>query len=165
MAGKTARKKNRRGDLRLILCLVFCFPMGLYLMWTRARWHQAVKIAVTLAIAAAVFVILSPFTDPPARQTGGVLVMDDQLPSDVLGPEVPEGHEPVDVYTPRRVTIIVEPTATPQPVVVYCNPGGTYYHNKECRYVRATTPSVTLAQAIRAGYKPCAECGAPEAVS
>ena len=31
--------------------------------------------------------------------------------------------------------------------------------------VRDTTPSVTLAQALRAGYKPCPDCDAPEAVS
>ena len=166
MAGKKKKKKNsRREDLLLILRLVFCFPLGLYVMWTKSRWPRWVKILASAAVLAVIAIILNPMTDPPARQRGGVVVVGDRLQSDALGPEVPEGHEAVDVYTPRRDTIIVEPTATPQPVVVYCNPGGQYYHNKDCRYVRPTTPSVTLAQAIRAGYKPCEECGAPEAVS
>ena len=165
MAGKKKRQKRRTENVKLVLLLICCFPIGLYRMWTKSRWKGYVKAAVTAVIAFAIFLILSPMTDPPARQVGGVRVVGDAESGAVLGPQVPDDYEAVDIYTPQRATIIVEPTATPQPVVVYCNPGGKYYHNKDRRYVRPTTPSVSLAQALRAGYEPCEECGAPEAVS
>ena len=167
MSRKTNRAaaRKRRETIGVILRLVFCPPLGLYLMWTRTRWPRLVKVGSSALIALVIALILMPMTDPPARQTGGVRVVGDRLQVDVLGPEAPADRQAIDVYTPRRTAIIVEPTATPQPVVVYCNAGGKYYHNKDCKWVRPTTPSVTLAQAIRAGYEPCEECGAPRAVS
>ena len=167
MSSKKSRAaaRKRRENLGVILRLVFCPPLGLYLMWTRTKWSRLVKVGASALIALALVLILTPMTDPPARQTGGVRVVGDSLQVDVLGPEAPADRAAIDVYTPRRTAIIVDPTPTPQPIVVYCNQGGKYYHVKECKYVRDTTPSVTLAQALRAGYKPCPDCDAPEAVS
>ena len=167
LSRKTTRAAaaRRRENIGVILRLIFCFPLGLYMMWTRTRWPRTVKIGVSALIAFAIVAILVPLTDPPARQIGGVRVVGSAQEVDVLGPEAPSDREIIDVYTPQRAAIIVEPTATPQPVIVYCNQGGKYYHNKDCKWVRATTPAVTLEQAIRAGLKPCEECGAPEPVS
>ena len=89
----------------------------------------------------------APTAEPPASEAAAV----------------PE-PEPTALSTPTP-ELTPQPTPTPQPIVVYCNQGGKYYHVKECKWVRPTTPSVTLAQAIRAGYKPCPDCDAPEAVS
>lgn len=164
MAKKTSRAAalKRRKNIGVVLRLVFCFPLGLYLMWTRTRWPRLLKIGVSALIAFAIVIILTPMTDPPARQTGGVRVVGDRLQVDVLGPEAPSDREDIDVYTPRRTAIIVEATPTPTPIIVYCNPGGTYYHAKDCKWVKETTPSVSLAQALRAGYARCPECDAPE---
>ncbi len=167
MSKKSSRAaaRKRRETIGVILRLVFCPPLGLYLMWTRTRWPRLVKVGASALIALALVLILAPMTDPPARQTGGVRVVGDSRQVDVLGPEAPADREAIDVYTPRRTAIIVDPTPTPQPIVVYCNQGGKYYHVKECKWVRPTTPSLTLAQAIRAGYIPFPDCHAPEAVS
>ena len=156
--------RERRRNIGVILRLIFCFPLGLYLMWTRTGWPRPVKIAVSALIAFSLILILTPMTNPPERQTGGVVVVGDSLHVDVLGPEAPENREEIDIYTPRRTAIIVEATATPQPVMVYCNTGGQYYHASDCEYVRYNTPSVPLAQAIRAGFSRCPDCDAPEAI-
>jgi len=58
-------------------------------------------------------------------------------------------------------SLISEPTATPEPIRVYCNDNGLYYHYAECRYVYDTTPRVTLAQALNAGKSACKECKPP----
>ena len=160
-----ASAKERRRNVGVILRLIFCFPLGLYYMWTRTDWPRPAKIAVSAAIAFSLVLILTPMTDPPERQTGGVVVVGDRLEVDVLGPEAPVDREEIDVYTPRRTAIIVEATPTPQPIIVYCNIGGQYYHAKDCKYVRANTPAVALDQAVRAGYLRCPDCDAPEAIS
>ncbi len=160
-----AAARKRRRNIGVILRLVLCPPLGLYLMWTRTRWPRLVKIGASALVAFVIVLILTPMTDPPARQTGGVRVVGDHLQVEMLGPEAPADRESIDVYTPRRTAIIVETSPTPQPVIVYCNTGGQYYHNKDCQWVKSTTPSVTLTQAIRAGYNPCPECGAPDPAS
>ena len=167
MASKTSRSagKKRRQNLGVILRLVFCPPLGLYLMWTRTKWPRLVKIGASALIAFVIVLILTPMTDPPARQTGGVRVVGSGPQVELLGPEAPEDREDIDIYTPRRTAIIVEATATPEPIIVYCNTGGQYYHSKNCKWVKPTTPSVSLQQAVRAGFTQCPDCDAPDAES
>ncbi len=157
--------RERRQNIGVILRLVFCFPLGLYQMWTATKWPRLVKVGVSALVAFLILVILTPLTDPPARQVGGIRVVGDRLQVDVLGPEAPEDREIVEIYTPHRTAIVVEPTPTPEPILVYVNNGGHYYHAKECRYVTERTPAVTLAQAISANYTRCPECDAPIAVA
>ena len=167
LASKSSRSasRKRRRNIGVILRLIFCPPLGLYLMWTRTRWPRLVKVSASALIAFAIVLILTPMTDPPARQTGGVRVVGSGPQVELLGPEAPENRESIDIYTPRRTAIIVEATPTPEPIIVYCNIGGQYYHSKNCKWVKPTTPSVSLLQAVRAGYSQCPDCDAPSAES
>ena len=133
-------------------------------MWTRTRWPRLIKTAVSAAVALGLFAILLPMTDPPERPTGGIQLVGESPNVEVFGPEAPADREIIEIYAPRRTAVILEPTATPAPVIVYCNNGGRYYHSETCHYVKDTTPNVTLSRAVNAGYTRCPECDAPEAV-
>lgn len=145
-----------------ILPLIICFPLGLYVLWTRTRCPRAVKTALSAAAALALVAILLPMTNPPERETGGVYLVDEKPAVEVYGPEAPADREIIEIYAPRRTALLIQPTATPKPVIVYCNNGGKHYHSEECKYVKETTPNVTLTRAIEAGYTKCPECDAPE---
>ena len=107
-------------------------------------------------------VILTPSTNPPERQIGGIVTVDGDPAYTLLGPEAPEDRGKIEIYTPRRTAIIVEATPTPAPIIVYCNPGGQYYHSEDCVHVqKGETPQATLEQALKAGYRQCPECNAP----
>ena len=134
-------------------------------MWTRTRWPRTLKVGVSALVALVLALILTPMTNPPERQTGGIVLVGDRPAMELLGPEVPADRAPVDIYTPRRTALIVEPSPTPEPIPVYCNMGGTYYHSKDCRYVTPNTPETSLAQALKVGYVRCPDCDAPEAVA
>ncbi len=165
MAMKTNRRAARKRlcrNLSIVFRLIFCFPLGLYAMWTRARWPKWTKIAVSGAVAGLLVVILTPSTNPPERAVGGIMPVEGDPAYVILGPEAPEGQADVEIYTPRRTAIIVEATPTPVPVIVYCNPGGQYYHSESCEHVQqGKTPQATLEQALKAGYRQCPDCDAP----
>jgi len=145
------------GYLRLIVC----FPLGLYVMWTKSKWPQEVKVGVSAAVIVLLIAILLPLTNPPERERGGINLVEQKPQEDLQGPEAPADRAVIEIYAPRYTSIILEPTSTPPPVMVYCNNGGKQYHSADCRYVRPTTPDVTLEQAIAAGYTQCKECDAP----
>ena len=110
----TLRKHSR--NLGIVLRLIFCFPLGLYAMWTRAPWSKWAKIAVSALVAAVLVVILTPSTNPPERQIGGIVTVDGDPAYTLLGPEAPEDRGKIEIYTPRRTAIIVEATPTPAAV-------------------------------------------------
>ena len=157
-------KRLTRDEVIVILLLIFCFPMGLYRMWTLGLWQKRTRWAITGVICAVLFLILAPFTDPPTRQRGGITVVDATVENDTQGPAAPDNRTAVDIYVPQRTAVIIEATATPEPTIVYCNIGGQYYHAKGCKWVKPTTPSVTLTQAVNAGYNQCPDCDAPAPV-
>lgn len=162
-AGKSNSSKNTRRSIAKILPLIICFPLGLYTMWTRTRWPRSVKTMVSAVVALVLVAILVPMTNPPEREVGGVRLVGSVPEVEVFGPEAPADREVVEIYAPRRTALIVEPTATPVPIIVYCNNGGKHYHSEECSYVKETTPTVTLTRAVEAGYTQCPYCNAPEA--
>ncbi|MBR0463742.1 MAG: hypothetical protein IJJ23_05080 [Clostridia bacterium] len=157
-------KRLRRDEIVTIALLVFIFPMGIYRMWTGEMWSKRTRWTVTAIAIALVFLIFAPFTDPPVRQTGGITVVNGASQDDVLGPEAPDNRTAVDIYVPQRTAMIIEATPTPEPTMVWCNIGGQYYHAQNCKWVKSTTPSVPLAQAVRAGYNQCPDCDAPAPV-
>lgn len=163
MRASSQRKKHqpRPRNILRALRLIICFPLGLYVMWTEARWPRLVKTAVSAAAAALLVAILLPMTNPPEREIGGIHLVDEKPQVDVFGPEAPADRDVIDIYAPRRTALILEPTATPVPEVVYCNNGGKYYHSEECVYVKDTTPDVKLSRALEAGYSQCPDCNAP----
>lgn len=130
-------------------------------MWTKARWPRALKTAVSLVAAAILIAILLPTTNPPERETGGIYMVDAEPIIDVQGPEAPADRQVVEIYTPKQTVVIIDPTPTPEPVIVYCNNGGFYYHSEDCVYVKENTPFVSLSAALDAGYHQCQECNAP----
>ena len=138
--------------------------MGIYRMWAAEMWSKRVRWSVTAVAAVLVFLIFAPFTDPPVRQTGGITVVSSGVQDDVLGPAAPDNRTSVDIYVPQRTAMIIEATATPEPTMVWCNIGGQYYHAQDCKWVKSTTPSVPLAQAVKAGYNQCPDCDAPAPV-
>lgn len=156
----------RRANRTVLRWLIFCFPAGLLMMWSdRCTWPRATKSLVSLAIAAVLTVVLLPQTSPPERVAGGVQIVSLQAALQAQGPkqQLAEGQDYeayVPIYVPEKA-VLVEPTPTPVPIYVYCNDGGRYYHSKECRYTKRTTPKVTLSQAVNAGFKKCESCNAP----
>ncbi len=156
----SARKVSWR-TVAGLLPLIICFPLGLYVLWTKARCPRALKTAISAAAALVLIAILLPMTNPPERETGGIHLVDEKPQVEVYGPEAPADREVIEIYAPRRTALLVQPTATPAPVIVYCNNGGKYYHSEECKYVKETTPDVKLTRAIEAGYTQCPECNAP----
>lgn len=118
---------------------------------------------ISILIAALLVVILLPQTQPPERYVGGVqLVSADDV---FIGPPVADNFQRIDLYS-YNVTVdsvLAEPEPTPEPIYVYCNDGGKYYHSKECVYVKKTSARVPLLQALNAGYQQCPDCNAPEA--
>ncbi len=154
----------------LIACLVFCPPVGLYMMWKNwCRWERWVKALVSIAIVAMFTVVIIVLPDPPnPLPEGGVEIQVMTKNKKAFGPFKPEGvPDTVQVLVNASETssLISEPTPTPDPIRVYCNDNGLYYHYAECRYVYDTTPRVTLLQAINAGKKACSECNPPSEVS
>ena len=157
------RKKNT--TLTTVLLLILVFPLGLIRMWkVRCRWPFWVKTLVTLLFAALAVLIVLPLTTPPSYKTGGVDLVYAQPEEEAEGPEQSEdadGFRPyVPIYVPDE-SLIVSPTPTPLPIYVYCNDGGKSYHTANCRYVKKTTPRVTLSQAVNAGYTQCGLCDCP----
>ena len=165
-AGGRRKKKRRmrRANRTVLRWLIFCFPAGLLMMWSRrCTWPRAVKGAVSAAFAILILALVIPQTLPPERATGGVRIVSLQPAVDLQGPE-PDFDDKAEIYVPEYVPaaeVLVAPTPEPEPVWVYCNDGGRYYHSKGCRYVRKDTPKVTLTQALNAGFKRCKNCNAP----
>lgn len=143
------------------LPLIICFPLGLYVLWTKARCPRMLKTALSAAVALVLIAILMPATNPPERETGGIYLVDEKPQVEVYGPEAPADREIIEIYAPRRTALVLDPTPTPAPIIVYCNNGGKHYHSEDCKYVKETTPDVKLSRAIEAGYTKCPECNAP----
>ena len=164
--GKKAKPRGNRANSAVVRWLIFCFPAGLLMMWSdRCKWPRYAKSLISLGFAAILLVVLLPQTQPPERATGGVEIVGLQPALELQGPPIDESAPQYDVYVPvyqPKNTLFVEPTPTPVPVYVYCNNGGKYYHTKNCRYVKDTTPKVTLNQAVAAGYKRCKLCDPPK---
>ena len=158
-------KKQSRVNWRAVvgaLPLIICFPLGLYVLWTKTRCSRMLKTALSAAVALVLIAILMPATNPPEREIGGIYLVDEKPQVEVYGPEAPADREIIEIYAPRRTALVLEPTPTPAPIIVYCNNGGKHYHSEDCKYVKETTPDVKLTRAIEAGYTKCPECNAPD---
>lgn len=153
----------------LILFLIFVPPIGIYLMWTQeCHWETWIKAAVSggIALVLALLLILLPEL-PNAELEGNVEIKYRKLDEKRFAPFKPEGvPDTVQVVKQPGETssLISTPTATPDPVMVYCNDNGLYYHLQDCRYVYETTPRVTLMAAIKAGKTACSICKPPDEV-
>ncbi|MDO4549412.1 MAG: hypothetical protein Q4D04_15080 [Clostridia bacterium] len=163
-----ARKKRlmTRYEKATLRWLIFCFPAGLLMMWSdRCRWKRASKCAVSLVVAALVCAILLPQTQPPARAKSGIEIVSNAPAVEKLGPVQRESDEDdYEVYLPTYVnptSVVVIPTPSPEPIYVYYNQGGKYYHSRNCKYIKKTSELASLSACLNAGYTQCKECDAP----
>jgi len=161
MPNPPVRGRNRAINRKAILCLLVCFPYGLFLMWRSARWRPAVKCAVTACFVLLTAAVLLPQTSPPARQVGGVELVGAEPGAQVFGPELPQaydvnyrGYGVVSAGAPlfSEVEEVVER-------YVYANDNGKYYHKADCKFVAYYSNKLTPAVAHFSGYLPCQECG------
>lgn len=150
----------------LIALIVFAFPVGLYIMWKDScPWNRWLKTAVSAAWAAVLVcaVLVLPSIDK-YQYSGNVEIVARKTNKAMLGPAQPEGI-PDTVQIVRNASetssLISQPTPTPDPIMVYCNDNGVYYHLQGCRYVYPTTPRVRLLAALQAGKTACPECKPP----
>ncbi len=160
------KRRTREADSSIVLWLVFCFPIGLMMMWSdRCGWKRAVKSAVSMGFVAVLLLLVLPQTRAPQQKTGGIEIVSAQAVVDLMGPTMEAGVLSYDSYVPKYIpknNVLVQPTPSPEPYWVYCNDGGEKYHLKGCRFVKPSTPKATLIQAVDAGFKRCKECGSPK---
>lgn len=154
----------------LIALLVLCPPAGLVMMWRRGcAWQRWVKSLVSALIVAAVVLVLVLLPSlPNPEPEGSVEIHVKETNKRAFAPFKPDGvPDTAQVLSngAQGSSLISEPTPTPDPLRVYCNDNGLYYHYAECRYVYDTTPRVTLVQAINAGKSACPDCKPPSEVS
>ena len=151
----------------LVLMLIFVCPLGLYLMWSsECKWKMWLKGAVSASVAVilVVIVLLIPPL-PDSELEGSVEIIAKDGASGRFAPFKPEGVPDTAQllkFPGDDSSLISTPTATPEPIWVYSNDNGLYYHTKECRFVYETTPRVTLRQALEGGRKACSECNPPD---
>lgn len=153
----------------LILMLVFIPPVGIYLMWTQeCQWKLWIKGVISGGIALLLMLLLVLLPElPNAELEGNVEIIQRTQDEKRFAPLKPDGvPDTVQLVKQPGETssLISTPTATPDPVMVYCNDNGLYYHLAGCRYVYGTTPRVTLMAAIRAGKTACSICNPPDEV-
>ena len=143
--------------------LLFCFPVGLLLMWSnRCQWQRWVKSAVSLGIACMVVLLFT--LRPPQPVQGGVKYAYTEAVTNIMGPTQTAGAEQYVAYVPKYIpksTTIIAPTPEPDPFYVYVNDGGKYYHMKKCHYIKKTTPKFKLLDVVTRDFKRCKECNAP----
>ncbi|MBR4235580.1 MAG: hypothetical protein IKR85_05910 [Clostridia bacterium] len=173
MSKNTYRRKWLVGDNGkwvLIALLVFAFPVGLYLMWSEARWRLWIKILVTAAWGAVLLVGIPYAVNNSLEYDKGSIEITARTKQyidnrEMLAPLPPEELPDTSqlLKSPSETsTLISLPTPTPVPTRVYCNDNGEYYHLEGCRYVYSTTPKVTLTQALNAGKTACPLCNPPK---
>lgn len=158
------RPVRSRAHRTVVRWLIFCFPAGLLMMWSdRCKWSRAVKSAISMGFALLLIALVLPQTQPPERVTSGVQMVGLKPSIEVYGPEPDDSLPEIQIYNPLREDAVrlITPAPTPEPIMVYCNDSGRFYHTQECRYVKKRTPDVTLSQALDAGYKPCEKCNPP----
>lgn len=160
---KTPRRRNR-SNWKVVVCLLICFPYGLFLMWRTSRWHPAVKGLVTACVVLLTTAVLLPLTSPPGRGNSGVRMVGLEKDVTVYGPELPASLNTAavnyGVVSGASAPVIADIEETAK-TYVYANDNGQYYHTSDCKYVASYSRKYELAVAYYTGYLPCAECEAP----
>ena len=163
-ASKPAAKKPRakrplnHENLKTALWL-WCFPVGLALMWRRScTWHKAVKAGITALMAAilvAVFVIPTPNRDV----SGGVELVSGSPEVEVYGPELPSFIVPG--YVNEQTESIIVPAVESSVHYVYAADGAECYHEYNCKFAFASSQRLTVYEAYHLGFRPCGRCNPP----
>jgi hypothetical protein len=156
--------RTRRGRVRVnrpktLLKLILCFALGLFVMWSRrCAWPRAIKVLVTLIFILLIVCIALPQLAPPDRPVGGIKLVGAQPQENAFGPEAGTNALSRDVYNASAQSAVITESPSVDNTMVYCNPGGKYYHAKSCKYVSATTGLMGIQAAMDVGYSKCADC-------
>ena len=65
--------------------------------------------------------------------------------------------ESITTITTTQTTI-----SNPNQITVYITDTGTKYHKSDCKYLKKSSTSISLQEAISQNYKPCSKCNPPE---
>lgn len=154
---KTRRNARRRSALSVAL-LILCPPVGLVLMW-RNEWSNAVKYALTAAVAAALVIGVSLLPSAENRVSGGVELIGSKRDVEVYGPALPTAM--VEGYTVESSVSVFVDDAEDTREFVYALKDSDYYHDYDCKYAYASAEKMTTYEAYYLGFKPCGLCNPP----
>lgn len=154
------RAKHKNRNWKVPLCLLLCFPYGLFLMWRETRWSTVLRCGITACVVLLTGFILLPYTNPPS-QSGGVQLVGAEKNVEVFGPELPVALDAN--YINYDVSTNLSPALSDVEIqtesYVYTNDTGKYYHKLNCSYVAWYSSKLTAAVAHYSGYLPCRDCG------
>lgn len=138
---------------------LWCFPVGLTLMWRRScTWHRAVKIGVT-ALMAAILVAVFAIPTPNHAVSGGVELVTGRPEVEVYGPELPSFIVPG--YVNEQTESIIVPAVESSVHYVYAADGAECYHEYNCKFAFASSQRLTVYEAYYLGFRPCGRCKPP----
>ena len=163
-AGKkqaAARRRSRSANRRALMWL-WCFPAGLLLMWKRGcTWPTAVKIGISVAMAAIVAALVLIPMPGSTHTAGGVQLVAAEPQVDIYGPELPAYVVPG--YTnDQSASIIVDADTVDDDVeYVYAAAGASCYHRYDCKFAYASSMRLTVYEAVHLKYTPCGLCNPP----
>ncbi|MBQ6373891.1 MAG: hypothetical protein IJJ45_05310 [Clostridia bacterium] len=154
------RRPKNPANIRTALWL-WCFPVGLGLMWRGScTWRKGVKIGITAAIAAilaAIFIIPTPTV---AGDGSGVQLVADKPAVEVYGPALPALIVPG--YTREKTGSIIVDKVASDVHYVYAADGARCYHEYECKFAFASSQRLTVYEAYHLGFEPCGRCKPPQ---
>lgn len=157
-AKKRERRPVNRENVKTALWL-WCFPVGLTLMWRRScTWPKAVKVGVS-ALMAAILVAIFAMPTPDRTPAGGVELVSGSPQVEVYGPELPSFIVPG--YVNEQTESIIVPAVENSQHYVYAADGAECYHEYKCKFAYASSQRLTVYEAYYLGFRPCGRCKPP----
>ena len=156
---RKARRMLNRENLKTALWL-WCFPVGLKLMWRRAcTWNRGVKIGISAAMAAILLAIIIAPIPRANSQVSGIQMVSGNPEVEVYGPALPSLIVPG--YTRESTGSIIVDTVESETHYVYAAEGARCYHEYDCKFAFASSQRLTVYEAYFLGYEPCGRCKPP----
>ena len=153
------KKPRNPANTRAALWL-WCFPVGLSLMWRSAcTWKRGVKIGISTAMVAilvAIFVVPMPKVD---TRSNGVEMVAGRPEVEVYGPALPSLIVPG--YTKETTGSIIAEEQENSVHYVYAADDAECYHEYDCKFAFASSQRLTVYEAYYLGFKPCGRCKPP----
>ena len=158
-AAHRPRKPKNRENVKTALWL-WCFPVGLSLMWRSAcTWKRGVKIGITAAMVAILVAVMVVPTPKPALRATGVEMVAGKPEVEVYGPALPALIVPG--YTREKTGSIIVDEVSTDAHYVYAADDARCYHEYDCKFAFASSQRLTVYEAYYLGYEPCGRCKPP----
>ena len=156
------RHKVRRSNDNLRTALwLWCFPVGLSLMWRRScTWKRDVKVGISVAMVAILAAVL--FIPSPASKDSavtGIQMVSGDRQVEIYGPPLPALIVPG--YTHESTGSIIVDAVENNLHYVYAADGARCYHEYECKFAFASSQRLTVYEAYYLGFEPCGRCHPP----